>query len=331
MIERALVRAARAWRTVAGNHSALERRIKRRYRRAMRKDSGRHADHFSNQHAVVVRAKEAPDPKIGIFLKGGCDLPSLFLAGPMIRDNLRQGTVAIFRPPDSVGSSQSAQLLQTLAGIPDGLVEETCRRLRIPRSFFQPVLFQPNFEVRALPNAPAFPKTVAVLSIGSDLTRSLHRHRQHGFLVDIGGWWLNQSLDKAIQDMEAVRWFKETFEPVGKIDVADFQENFGRVIRELESRGSNVIVFNTLELDPLSPIHNYQLQNQAHSTRRREFNLALTELSAKLNFHVVDVDRLLKLQGIREQVDFAHTPAEAKLPIAREGCRILRELGVVGA
>lgn len=326
-MEATMIKAARAWRALAGEKTALERYVKRRYRRAMRKEAGQYADLYTNQHAVVIRAKIDPEKKVGIFLKGGCDLPSLFLIGPLIKNSLTAGSVAIVRPPDSVGSSQSAQLLQTVGGIPDPHVEETCRRLNIRRSFFQPVLFEDGFDIRAFPTLGRFPKTVIALSIGSDLTRSLHRHRQHGFLVDIGGWWLNQSLDKAIQDADTIRWFKDNFEAVGKIEVADFQANYERIIRHLNSAGSQVIVFNTLVVDPLSPLHNYQLHNEAHMTRRREFNIALNELSARLGFHVVDVDRLLKMQGVREQIDFAHISTAAKLPIAQEGYRILRELG----
>jgi hypothetical protein len=328
MIESSMIKAARAWRALAGEKTALERYVKRRYQRAMRREAGQYADLYTNQHSVVIRAKIEPEKKVGIFLKGGCDLPTLFLIGPLIKKSLRSGSVAIVRPPDSVGSSQSAQMLQTMEGIPPEHFEETCRRLRIRRNFFEPVLFEDGFEVRNFPAVGRFPKTVIALSVGSDVTRSLYRHREYGFLVDIGGWWLNQSLDKAIKDVDTVRWFKDNFEAIGKIEVADFQANFERIIRHLHSTGSQVIVLNTLVVDPLSPLHNYQLHNQAHMTRRREFNIALNELSARLGFHVVDIDRLLKMQGVREQIDFAHISTAAKLPIAHEGYRILRELGV---
>lgn len=329
MIDQGLVKAARAWRSVAGEKSFLERYVKQRYRRAVHKEAGRYSTQYSGPEEVVVRAKRDASHKVGIFLKGGCDLPTLYLMGPMIRENLRSGTVAITRPRESVGSSHSSQLIETAAGVPGDLIVETCRRLQISRSFFKQVLYDPGFSVKAVPNLGTFPKTVVALSIASDLTRSLHRHREHGFLVDIGGWWLNQSLDKAIKDVDTLRWFKDTFEPVGRIGVGEFQANFEDIVKRLHHMGSQVIILNSLGLDPQSPTHNYQLLNADHATRRREFNAAIAESSARVGFHILDVDRVLKLQGVKEQVDFAHAPLEAKLPIAREGYRILRELEVV--
>jgi hypothetical protein len=328
VIDRAMVKAARAWRSVAGEKTAIEKYVKRRYRRAVHKEAGRHASQFSGPNEVVIRARRDPENKTGVFLKGGCDLPTLFLMGPMIRDDLRAGTVAILRPPESVGSSHSSQLLESAAGVSMDLIEETCRRLEISRAFFKPVLFEERFGVKALPKVGDFPKTVVALSIASDLTRSLHRHREHGFLIDIGGWWLNQSLEKAIKDVDTLRWFKDNFEAVGRIGVDEFQSNFETIVRRLHDMGSQAIVLNSLGLDPQNLTHNYQLLNADHATRRREFNAAIAESSAKIGFHVLDVDRSLKLQGVKEQVDFAHASLEAKLPIARECYRILRELEI---
>ena len=328
MIDQAMVKAARAWRSVAGEKTAIEKYVKRRYRRAVHKEAGRYASQYSGPNEVVIRARRDPENKTGVFLKGGCDLPTLFLMGPMIRDDLRTGTVAILRPPESVGSSHSSQLLESAAGVSMELIEETCRRLEISRAFFKPVLFQERFAVKALPKVGNFPKTVVALSIASDLTRSLHRHREHGFLIDIGGWWLNQSLEKAIKDVDTLRWFKDNFEAVGRIGVDEFQSNFETIVRRLHDMGSHAIVLNSLGLDPQNLTHNYQLLNADHATRRREFNAAIAESSAKIGFHVLDVDRSLKLQGVKEQVDFAHASLEAKLPIARECYRILRELEI---
>jgi hypothetical protein len=330
MIERGLVLGARAWRVVAGQNTALERRIKRRYRDSWRVTRRSRTVQYSNQHGVVVSHRQSPDPKVGVFLKGGCDLPSMFLVGPLIAEVLSGGSVAIVRPPEAVGSSQSAQVLQTRDGIPREVVEDTCRRLDIRPSFFRSVLFEKGFDVAGLERLGTYPKSIVVLSIASDLTRSLHRHREHGFLVDIGGWWLNQSLDRAIKDVETVRWFRQNFEPVGRIGVEEFARNTEQIIRHLSDEvGARVIVFNSLVVEPSNPAHNYQLLNEDHFTRRREFNVVLAELSARLDFHVLDVDRILKQRGVVEQVDFAHFPVEGSMAIAREGFRIMRELEVI--
>ncbi len=330
MIETALVKGARAWRSIAGNGTAVEKFVKRRYRKAIRVEKGRLATQFSNQDSVVIEAKKNPEDKRGIYMKGGCDLPSLFLTGPMITDVMATGTLAIARPTVAVGTSQTSQVLQTLEGIPEEHIVETCRKLQIRPTFFKPTLFDKTFEATGMERFGDFPKTAVVLSVGSDLTRSLHRHREHGFLVDIGGWWLNQSLDKAIQDVETVKWFKKTFEPVGKMTIPEFVSNMELIVKHLRDQlGSHLIVMNTLVVEPLSPTHNFQLLNEDHVTRKRAFGIALADLSRSQGFHVIDVDRILKENGVRDQVDFAHFPVEGKMPVAREAFRIFRELEIV--
>lgn len=330
MIESALVKGARAWRAIAGTDTEIEKFIKRKYRKAVRVERGRNATQYTNQDAVVIRSKVNPEEKRGIYMKGGCDLPSLFLSGPMIKETLASGTVAIARPTVAVGTSQTSQVLQTLEGIPEDHVVETCRRLEIRPTFFKPLLFDPTFDAGGMDKFGEFPKSAVVLSVGSDLTRSLHRHREHGFLVDIGGWWLNQSLDKAIQDVETVKWFKKTFEPVGKMTVPEFSTNMELIAKHLRDKlNAHLIVMNTLVVEPLSPTHNFQLLNEDHVTRKRSFNIALAELSRSQGFHVIDVDRILKENGVRDQVDFAHFPVEGKLPVAEDAYRIFRELEIV--
>lgn len=328
-VEAVLRKGARLWRRVAGKQSAFERAIKRRQREATNTERGPNWVQHSSQFFAIVRSRTSPEPRTGIFMYGGCDLPSLFLAAPMFRDQVK-GTVAISKPDRQLGSAHTSQLLQSLETVPDEIIEETCRRMRIPRSFFRPVLFEESFSIRSHPEFGAFPKSVVVLSVGSDEVRVLHRHREHGFLVDIGGWWRNQSLEKAMTDLDAARWFQERFETVGRISVPEFKANLEKLVGLLKDRlGAKVIVFNTLEVDPSNPTHNFQLVGQGHVARRREFNLALAELSARLDFPILDVDRILKEQGVKKMVDFAHFPLEGKLPVAREGYQILKDLGVV--
>lgn len=330
MIETVLVKGARVWRKFAGLDSSVEKFIKRKYRRSIRVEKGKYAKQYSNQDAVVIQAKKNPEDKRGIYMKGGCDLPSLFLTGPMIKEVMREGTLAIARPTVAVGTSQTSQVLQTLEGIDEEHIQETCKKLQIRPTFFKPTLFDPTFDAAGMDRFGEFPKSAVVLSVGSDLTRSLHRHREHGFLVDIGGWWLNQSLDKAIQDVETVKWFKKNFEQVGKMTVPEFVSNMELIVKHLRDKlGSHLIVMNTLVIEPLSPAHNFQLLNEDHVTRKRAFAIALAELSRSQGFHVIDVDRILKENGVRDQVDFAHFPVEGKLPVAREAFRIFRELELV--
>jgi hypothetical protein len=89
------------------------------------------------------------------------------------------------------------------------------------------------------------------------------------------------------------------------------------------------MVFNLLTVEPSNLTHNYQYVRDPHSLRRREFNMALVELSQKLDFPILDVDRVLKRTGISAtQMDFAHSPAEAYGPVSSQAFGIMRELGV---
>jgi hypothetical protein len=336
-VVKALKFGANTLSKVAGRNNAIERFVRDRYLKSIRaktkKESGPGYVQHSGGNFVVLKSTKDPDAsRVGIVLRGGCDLPSIFVSATFIREHVK-GTVAIYKDVfgGQAGASSTPQMLQTLDGIPREHLEDGRRMLRLGPRTFEPHLFEPGeFSIQEFPEYGTFPKSVIILSTGSDLARTLHRHKEHGYLVDIGGWWLNESLDKAIHNTEALEWFKKNFESVGKIKVEDFSKNMEKMINELRQRtGAHIIVLNSLVLDPLKPVHNYQQLNQAHSRRRRDFHLALVELSAKLNFHIVDVDRALKRHGVREQVDFAHFPIEGMLPIAEQAYRIFKELEVV--
>lgn len=327
--EKVLVYGARAWRLVAGDRSALEGLAKRKFRKLWRKEAGQDFLQWSNKNYLIIQSKQDPDPRVGIFLRGGCDLPAMFLMAPWMREGVK-GTIAIARPPGMIGASHTRQLLQSLEDLPDEIVGETCHRLKLSRDFFRPILFQDTFAIQDFSRIGEFPKTVIILSLGTDLTRPMYRHREHGFLVDIGGWWRNQSMEKALQDLEAAKWFKSHFESVGRIDVDEFKLAFTQLMKEIRARvGAHVIVFNHLAVEPHNPVHNYQLLGRTPVFRRREFLLALAELSGELDFHIIDMDRVLKEQGVHEQVDFAHPSIENMIPLAQEGYRILKELEVI--
>lgn len=336
-VVKALRLGAKTVRKVAGHNNVLERFVRDRYLKSIhaksKKESGPGYVQHSGGNFVVLKSTKDPDAsRVGIFLRGGCDLPSIFVSATFIRENFT-GTVAIYKDVfgGQAGASSTPQMLQTLDGIPAEHLDEGRRVLRLGPRTFEPHLFQPEpFTIRGFPELGSFPKTVIILSIGSDVSRTLHRHKEHGYLVDIGGWWLNESLEKAIHNTEVLEWFKKNFESIGKIKVEDFSRNMEKMITVLRERtGAHVIVLNSLVLDPLKPVHNYQQLNQAHSRRRRDFHLALVELSARLDFHIIDVDRALKGQGVREQVDFAHFPVEGMMPIGEQAFRIFKELEVV--
>ncbi|MGH8937560.1 MAG: hypothetical protein ACRDXD_15090 [Acidimicrobiia bacterium] len=326
----------RALRSIAGLHPSLERVfhkgrriIKRRIRHQVRRTVGQDFVEYTGARFALVASRSTPEPRVGITLRGACDLPSMFGLAPMLRDGIR-GSVCIYREGMGAMDARSDILLQAVQGVPEEHTRELLERFPQYRGYFDPRLFDKSFRVPGHDWAGEFPKTVVVLSIGPDLGRAAYRHKEHGYLVDPGGAWLTQPLEKVLADPATARWFKEHFQSVGRMPVEEFHTRFGEVVRLIKERvGAHVLVYNMLTVEPGSRIHNFRFVRSPHSTRRRAFHLALADLSAELDFHIVDVDRVLKESGVREQVDFAHFTDQGLAPIAREAHRILKELAVV--
>jgi len=274
---------------------------------------------------VYFKAGKQKNKPVGIFLRGGCDVAAAFACEPFIKDVLN-GTCCIYRSGIGASSSQSDLLLQSLQDIPQTLTAETCEKLQINPSYFKSVLFKESFAVRAVNGMEELPKTVVVLSVGPDFARTLYRHREHGFLIDPGGWWLNQSMGNVLNDMSTVMWFNRTFKKTGRITVENSMANFTRIIELVRKRtNAHILMFNLLAVEPGDTTYDYRFRQNSNMMRRREFNLALYDLSRELDFSIIDVDKLLKRDGVREQVDFAHWPIEQFKPIAQEMFNILQD------
>jgi len=311
-------------RALAGENTALERFLEHQYRNAKSKIDKK----VVGNNFTLFWSDDPGENNIGIYSKGSCDLASIFACTPKIHRVLN-GTCCITRE-GLVSDARSDLLLQTLEEIPDEHVAAVTEKLKLPDYYFKPSFLEPTFTVPEFEELGEFPKKVVVIAISADAVRTLYRHKEHGFLVDPGGWWLNQSADKVLPDLTVATWFQENFESIGRISVEDFVENFTKIIKLIKSRtGAHVLVFNSLTIEPGNLTHNYQFVKNPHWLRRRDFYLALAELSAKLDFAIVDVDRILKKVGVLEtQVDFGHFPMEAYGPISEEVFRILRDLEV---
>lgn len=284
-------------------------------------------EYVGDKH-VIFAGGERRSRRIGIYLEGGCDIRALFYCVPMIQPILN-GTCCITRNPMAISKARSDVLLQTLQSYLPELLAPTIEKLNLSSDYFQPKLFEPTFTVEGANGSEEFPKTAIIMSVGADVIRTLYRHRIHGFLVDPGGFWLNQSMDTVLKDLSVATWFKRNFVSVGKISVEAFADNFTQVVRLIRERTqAHLLVFNVLSLQSGEQIHNYQFVKNPQSMRRREFNLALVELSRKLNFSIIDLDRILRKAGIGDMYDFAHFPNELNLPIAREIFRIMKELEI---
>jgi hypothetical protein len=281
----------------------------------------------TGRRSVVLRAARPTGQRVGIYARGGCHLRAVFACAPMIRDVLR-GTCGIYL--DDLNARARADLeLQTLRDLTPEMTEPVIRKLRLTDDYFLPRLFEENFTLDTSDGPEVFEKDVIIIHIGADSAgRIVYRHRDNGLLVDPGGGWL-KSMEATLGDLDSVRWFRQNFESVGASTVDDFMANFTKVVGLLRRRRSpRLLVFNTLLVEPGSLTHTYQLVKNPMSLRWREFHVALHELSRQLDFAVVDLDRVLKLVGVRSQTEFAHFAPEVNLTVGREIFRILEREGV---
>jgi hypothetical protein len=338
-----LAKPKQLYRAVLGNDSALERkvsglRMQRRQRRKERDEArvdahvvverGESWTSALRQHSLVVRPDEPQGDPVGIRLYGGCDLPAAFEAGGILAPRLRS-VLAISECPVDLTTSQAVFALQTLEDIPEEVVAETCEVLRLDPVVFRPIAFEPTITIDG-EHGGEFAPTLVVLSLGAEAIRSVYRHREHGFLVDPGGMWIDGQIAEAMSSAERRKWFARNFEKVGRIEVDDFPDLYRRLIGEIRARtGAEVAVFNTLTVEPGESEHNYQLRRLPEAARRRAFHVALAELSAELDIAVLDVDRALKRAGIRRQLDFAHFPSELYPVVAADFAELLLDRGIV--
>jgi hypothetical protein len=327
-MKRVLRPAAKMFRSLVGNDSMLEDRI----RRALRISSERGPGYvqWSGRSYLVVQSTTTPEPRTGIYLRGACDLPTLLSLGPLLRADVK-GAVAVADAAGAIAATRADVLLQTLDKLPAEATKEVSDRLGLRSDYFEPTLFSPTFVLPNFRSLGPFPKTVVVLSLAPNVVRTLYRHREHGFLVDPGGWWLNQDLDVVMRSTDQIAWFSEHFEQVGRLSVDEFVGLFKTLIERVKekARPLHILVFNVLTVEPGDRIHNFQLRRNPEVMRRQEFCLALVDLSRELGFHIVDLDRVLKREGIDRQLDFAHFPTDLAGPIAADVFGILRNLEVV--
>src|SRR5262245_59158947 len=163
------------------------------------------------ENFVLLGSGSPTERRVGLYAKGSCDLNSIFACAPLIEDVL-DGACCILKD-GLVADSRSDILLQTLHELPREATRQAVRRFRLPEDYFRPVLFEPTFTVPGPDGPQEFLKSVILLSIAADVTRNGYRHKQHGFVVDPGGGWLNQSLQGVLNDLDSVTEFRDHFAP----------------------------------------------------------------------------------------------------------------------
>lgn len=264
---------------------------------------------------------------IGIYMDGSCDLDAVFASMPLIQ-RCWDGLCAIVHE-GSVADVRSDILLQTLHRIPDEIVRPTIDRLRLSADYFRPRLFAKTFTLPGPNGLQEFPKTVVVISTGADLMRTVYRHKQHGFLVDPGGGWLNEPLAGFLNDLSSVIWFRQNFESLGTTSVEQFATNLSEIVTRLRRNvGCHVVVFNNVSLEPQGATHSYQFVKNPQLIRRVEFNIALVELSRRHDFSILDMDRIIKKFGAGGQLDRNHVHPILNPVIGQELVRILKDRDV---
>lgn len=276
----------------------------------------------------VFAVRKGSTQRFGVFGYGGCDILSIVGAGPSLARHA--DTSLCIGRFGSAHRTRSDLLLQSLNPPNRSVTAAVTEQLRLSEDYFMPTLFDPTFRIPNQGGIGEFPKDVVVLSISSDTSRTLYRHREHGFLVDPGGWWLTTDMEDVLTDLSAVKWFAANFTKTRRIDVADSMDNFKEIVTEIRDRtGAFVVVMNVLTVDPGSSSLDYKHANSPNRVRRREFGIAATELAASMNLPLLDVDRLTKEMGISGQADFVHYTPEQKRLIGNEFANIVIDAGAI--
>lgn len=321
-MKRIVGRTRRTIRRFAGEDSAIEKRIRDMRNLARYKTEG------SLRRTQIYACRGASEQRFGIFGYGGCDVWSIVDAGPILRSFFDR-TVAI-SAPGRAQFTRSDLILQAHDGVNHDLVRETVEKMSLDPIAFEPVLFDKDFLLPDYEALGRYPKDVVVLTTSTDMTRTLYRHREHGFLADPGGSWLDTDLRNTLTNLDAVKWFSKAYKKTGRLTIEESMGNLRRLIglsREL--LGAEVVVFNALTVDPGRNVMDYSFSESPHSMRRRQFYGATIDLARELDFPIIDVDRIVKGAGTSGLANFVKFTVEHKRLIGAELVRVLREREIV--
>ncbi len=316
-------RALRVVRRRMGGKTQLEREVRAVVNRQRFRSNG---FAIRTDACVIDGARSRP---FGVYAYGGCDLDAVVPTGRYLRREVTSLTSVIHVGDIAIGRSDF--ILQGIESPPPAeQVAEVIDRLGLASDHFAPTLFDPTFVVPHYEHLGPFTKDVVVLSLAPDMVRTMYRHREHGYLLDPGGFWLGSDMSQVLGDLDAVKWFASNFTKTGRISVEDSMANLERIITMLRTRlGADVIVANALVVDPGVTTFDYRLSHSPHTSRRRRFVLGLVELSTLLNFPILDIDALAKRDGVTGMADFVHYTPSQKDTIGRELAAMLVGSGVV--
>jgi hypothetical protein len=165
------------------------------------------------------------------------------------------------------------------------------------------------------------PTDVVVLSLQSIATNALVRHRRDGWLLlpdDFESW-----------DAESRSYLENECEYAGLAPIEAALDRLEQLIIAIEEKlGAQVLVYNLSPVTPGERTHCWIGAEDSLGLRVKRLNLGLAELSARMGFSIVDVDRIVACAGAdRLKIDLFHLNAEGWRLVAEEVVRILEERG----
>ncbi|HJQ16716.1 MAG TPA: SGNH/GDSL hydrolase family protein [Allosphingosinicella sp.] len=165
---------------------------------------------------------------------------------------------------------------------------------------------------------------VVILSLQPDVMNRLARHRPDGHLLYAEGMATWSEEDRA--------WFASHYEPTALLTPEQSMANLEMLVGRLHDHVHHVLVYTMSPIVPGERTHSHVGMAETLSWRIRRFNLALIELSRRLDFSIVDVDTLFARHGAdRLKLDGVHIAAEGCRLVAEEVVSILAERGCFDA
>jgi hypothetical protein len=158
-----------------------------------------------------------------------------------------------------------------------------------------------------------------------DLMVSLVRSKRDGYLLMPSGWSEWGQVDRD--------WIRANFDPVPMLDAGQSMRNLEQIIARIKARATApILIYNLSAVMPGEQVHSHLGMEDSFSTRIRQFNLGLIELSQNTGISVIDVDAILARAGAdRLKLDAVHLTAEGSRLIAGEVVRVLDDLGLFEA
>lgn len=259
--------------------------------------------------------------RLTLFAKGNLDLRdtlhSLRLGGAVVWNGV--GEIVRERHPDWTirfrheTLSRSDALLEATGATPPDLAARNPPLSAHPAaSQFSTAVFQTDADA-------------ILLSIQADLTISMLRHRTKRYLLLPSGRPDWPASDEA--------WIGEDFETMPALDAAASMANFARIVERIRAHtAAPILIYNVSAAVPGDTVHSHLGMEDSFSTRIRQFNLGLIELSQKTGISVIDVDAVLARAGAdRLKLDALHLNPEGCRLVAEEVVRVLEDLGLFTA